>query len=113
MNKKIILLATLVACLLAFMLLTRPDQIPLGFLLVPYIMITIIIFVSVNFLIGLFVVDKASKKKVMIFSAILALIAVNFLILRSLGQLTFEDGIISVIIIAVLGFYISKFQIGH
>jgi hypothetical protein len=113
MNKKIILPILMIASLLTFMMLTRPDEIPLGFLLVPFIIITIIVFVSVNQLISFFVNDRASRKKVMVFSAILAVIAVNFLLLRSIGQLTLQDGIISIIITAVLGFYVSKFQTGH
>ena len=110
MNKKIILLIILSACLLGYMVLTNPADIPLGLLLVPFLLILFIVFILANLLIGLL---RGSNKKTTFYAAVLAIIIVNFLILRSVGQFTFQDGLISIAITGILAFYISKFKIKH
>lgn len=113
MNKKILLLISMIVCLAVFMLLTNPNEIPLGFLLVPFLIISIIVFLAANYLINLLRNDKKTKKKTIVFSAALSVIIMNFLVLRSVGQLTLQDGLISVLITIILGFYIGKLQIGR
>jgi len=110
MNKKIILLIILSACLLGYMVLTNPADIPLGLLLVPFLLILFVVFILANLLIGLL---RGNNKKTTFYAAVLAIIIVNFLILRSVGQFTFQDGLISIAITGILAFYISKFKIKH
>lgn len=110
MNIKIGLLLFLTIFLAGFLLSTNPDNTPLYFLLVPFLIITFMIYIFTQFLINFFLEEK-NTAKTKIFSAVLAIIVVNFLLLRSIDQLTFQDGLISVAITIMLAFYISKFQL--
>lgn len=111
MNKRILILALSIICLLGFVTLTNPENIPLAFLLVPFLLIAVIVFTAVDYLVGLFQKDKKSSSRSVVFSAVLTVIIVNFLVLNSVGQLTVQDGLISVAITVILAFYINKFQI--
>ena len=110
MNKKIYFLIIAAICLMAFMSLTNPDQIPIVFLLMPFLAIGYILFLVFDYFINIF---QGSRKRAAVLSVVLTVVIINFLILRSIGQLTFQDGLISVFITTILGFYISKFQLSN
>jgi hypothetical protein len=112
-KKTFLILLILVVSLIIFMLNTNPQQVSLGLLLVPFCLIAIIAYVITRYTI--LVVRKKDKPsaKSIILSVSIAILSVNFLLLRSINQLTLQDVLISFAISAILAFYVTKFRLGY
>jgi hypothetical protein len=79
-------------------------------LLAPFALLGIIFYNILTLVIErLFGVGKVRKMR--LFSLVGTVILVNFALLSSIGQLTVQDTVLAVLITAVGGFYLYKFQI--
>ena len=97
--------------LLVFLMFTNPKDVPLPFILVPFVFFGVVVFLLVRVLLNIFLSGDEKYAKKNLYGAILAVIIVNFALLRSIGQLTFRDGVISVLFTIVVVIYISKLRI--
>lgn len=111
-NKKYfrILLSSAVFFLL-FVTLTNPRNIPLYLTLVPFTLLFLIIFSAMRLVLSVFIGDKAASVRLNIFAVMLSVILVNFMLLRSVDQLSIQDAIISTSIALILAVYINKFRL--
>lgn len=109
--KKIIETAILAAIFVLFILFTNPSRISLPLILIPYLLAALIIYrlflIGINGIFG----RSLSISKLKLYSLITTAVIVNFALLKSIGQITVQDGLISVAIIIVSIVYISKFSL--
>lgn len=101
----------LAAVLILFLVFTDPNRISLPLILVPYLLASLIIYRSVNLILfGLFA-GTAKKSKIRLYSLIITAVTVNFALLKSIGQITVQDFLISGAIVVVSVIYISRFSL--
>jgi hypothetical protein len=94
------------------MLLTDPKEVSLGIVLVPFILLGIIFYNLLTLSVERFFKKLSRTRKIKLFGIVGTIILVNFVLLSSVGQLTPQDTILSVLITVVGGFYLYKFQLG-
>lgn len=109
-KKNTLKLLALVSTLFLYLVLTNPNQVSLPLILVPFVLLGFIIFLLFKTGLGFFFHESANKGKMTLLAMIVSVIIVNISLLRSIGQLTFQDAAISLLITVVAIIYISKFQ---
>ncbi len=95
--------------LLIFLITTTPEQIALGFLVIPILVIVFITYELVRFGISVFSNKKETKKQQAV-SAITAIATGLLLMLQSIGQLSAGDLAIVVFFVLISVFYINRFR---
>lgn len=99
------------AILIFFLVLTDPNRISLPLILVPYLLASLIVYRLVSLvLLGLFA-GTVKKSKIRLYALIITAVAVNFALLKSIGQITVQDFLISGAIVVVSVIYISRFSL--
>lgn len=112
MKKKHLIQSLLIALLLMlFLMLTNPNEVSLPLILVPYILASLLFYRLFSIILGIWFGTRADRRKIKIYSIVLTVVIINFALLKSIGQLTIQDGLISVAIIVISAIYISKFSI--
>ncbi len=94
-----------------FISFTNPNQVNLGVILIPFVLLGVIFYILLNLLLEKFFKNTYRRKKIKLFSLIGALLIVNFMLLSSIGQLTPQDTILTVLITVIASFYLYKFQL--
>ncbi len=109
-KKSVIQILIVVAVLVGFLCLTDPNNIALPMVVVPYLLIGLLLYKL--FILALHLVSRGriGERKIKLYSIVFSVIAINFALLKSIGQLTVQDSIISVAIILIASLYISKFS---
>lgn len=92
--------------LLAFMLITSPNHLPLPLIMVPFILIFLILFYIVR-QIGSLNRDGHRRQRLMR-AGILAAIPVLLLVLQSIHQLTIKDVLITGGLVLLATYYLNK-----
>jgi len=110
LSKRILITVACVTGFLIFISSTNPHEITLLAILFPFILIGIAFYNLITIVFErLFA--PAKKNKLRIYSLIGTVMLVNFALLSSIGQLTVQDSILALLITAVGGAYLYKFQI--
>lgn len=99
----------LILCLIVFLILTNPSEIPLPLILIPYLLFATISYKIASLLLGV-LFSGGNISKVKLYSVIIAVVLTNFALLKSIGQLTFQDAAISAAIVMVSAVYINRFS---
>lgn len=108
-TKQLIHILVLASILVVFLLSTNPNNISLLLILVPYVIIAIIVYKVVLLVLGLLRLTTNPAKN-RLYATIVTVIITNLLLLKSIGQLNFQDGLISLSIILLSSLYISRFS---
>lgn len=90
-----------------FFVTTDPTNMPLPLLVVPFLWLFAVIFISILYLLSIKHVFGARKRRILA-ASIAAALPVLLLVFQSIHQLTIKDVLLSVAIIAVASFYIEK-----
>jgi hypothetical protein len=107
---KIIIFSGLLTLFLSF---SNPSSIPLPLLLVPYLLSGLIIYEIVYLVLDRLVGFPKSKHKLNLYALLITVLFTNFMLLKSIGQLTVQDALISLAIIVVSTVYIGRFSLGN
>lgn len=110
-RKNLLILTSSLIVLGAFMMLTNPDQVPLYLLLIPFILIFFIIFVVTRVFLVFFFGGKGNLTRFNLLAMVISIVLVNFILLRSVDQLTIQDAVLSTAVTLILGVYINKFRL--
>ena len=94
--------------LLAILLMTtNPESMPLPVIIIPFIVIFICLFLTIDLVAGHLLKNINTKSRVRI-SIILAIFPVLIMVLQSINQLTLRDVAISLLLFFLLIFYFKK-----
>lgn len=111
MRKKILLIITIAVALMGFLSLTSPQNLPVGLLLVPFILFGALIYVLVGSLMELFRLAEGNIAKQGAVSLLFAILFTNFAVLQSIGKITLQDILLAIGITAIVVIYLAKFQL--
>jgi hypothetical protein len=89
-----------------FFMLTDPDKIPLPLLILPFLWLFAIVFLSCKLILQYR--TRATKKQILIASSLLACLVVLLFVFQSIHQLTIRDLLISFAIIGIAGVYLLR-----
>lgn len=89
-----------------FFMLTDPEKIPLPLLILPFLWLFVVVFLSTKLILQR--KTKASKKQIAIISVSLACLLVLLFVFQSIHQLTIRDLLISLAIIGTAGVYLLR-----
>lgn len=111
--KKKHLLQTLViaAALIVFLMFTNPQSVSLPLILVPYLLAAVLVYRLFFLVLNIWFGGARNKRKIRLYSIVVTVVVINFALLKSIGQLTVQDGLISAAIIIVSAIYVSKFSL--
>lgn len=109
--KRILEIPLLTGLLLVFLLFTDPNKISLPFIVVPYILGALIVYRILFLLLVLIFKHAIKEAKLKLYSLIATTILVNFALLKSIGQITIQDALISGAIMIISIVYINKFSL--
>lgn len=108
-TKQLLQILALTSVLIIFLFSTNPNDISLIFILIPYVMIAVIVYKMVLLLLE-FLRLTTNPAKNRLYATIVTVITTNMFLLKSIGQLSFQDGFISLSIILLSTLYISRFS---
>lgn len=111
LKRKILVILIALSTLLAFMALTSPKDIPLYLVLIPFALIAVICFFLIDLILYIFRPGLERSRKSKLIAVAISVSFVNFLLLRSINQLSIQDILISASITIILFIYIVKFQL--
>lgn len=109
-RRTVILIIGFILALMLFTL-TNPQSAPAAILIVPFILLYILFLYLFNVTLKRNVkalTSSANRRKRLSIAGILAALPVMLLALQSIGQLTVRDVITLVILISILGFYVTR-----
>lgn len=98
------------AALLAFLLATNPKNLPLGLLLIPFMLFGVAAYQAIRFFMAIFRYSSDKPTKQRIVALVFTVLLTNFAVLQSVGSITVQDVVLAVAITAVVALYIAKFQ---
>ncbi len=104
---KIVGLLLLYASGLLFLMSTDPAQLPLVLIVVPFLWLFATLFATLWLVLGLLPAFQPHKRRLITAGSGSAL-PVLLLVFRSMHQLTIRDILLSVVLIAVAAFYVSR-----
>lgn len=104
--KKLTPFLALTAVTVCFFLFFSPTELPLLGLVVPYILVFLLVYSGVRLITRVVHIRRLGNLTALVAAAF----SVMILLLGSLHQLSFRDIALSVAIVFVLGWYISKLQ---
>ncbi len=108
--KRMLEIVVLAAILLLFLLFTDPNNISLPLIIVPYMLGALILYKILLVLLEVFLNGSVKSSKLKLYSLISTAVLINFALLKSIGQITLQDGLISLAIMIVSVIYINKFS---
>lgn len=103
---KLVILSLLYAVGPLFFMLTDPDKIPLPLLILPFLWLFAVVFITARLVLQRRV--SATNKQVVIVSSLLACLVVLLLVFQSIHQLTIRDVLISLAIIGIAAVYLLR-----
>lgn len=109
--KNILIIILVFGLLFTFLAITSPDEVSLPLLLVPFIFLAFFIFFLARIFLGVFLKQTDQNGKRTIYSLIISLVVINFIVLSSVGQLTLQDMAITSLITLLAIIYVSKLQL--
>ncbi len=95
----------------ALLLFTNPQHLPLALLLLPLLVFFVALFLTIKMLMEHFARDNGASptsKKQAVLAAIIAGFPVLCLLLKSVGQMSVRDFIILLVMFGLLGFYVNR-----
>ena len=107
--KRLVLLIALYAGLIAFLLVTNPNKLTIGWLILPFVWLFCNLFLTALVFMDIFGYKYRSKKRLGV-TLLVALIPTIILILDSVNQLTLRDCLLITIVGLLAVFYIGKLQ---
>jgi hypothetical protein len=97
------------ALLLLLLITTDPFRAPLLIVMIPFVLLFIALFFTINTVLNADILaQRLARQKRLFVAGAAAWLPVMLLILRSINQLTWRDGLILVIFILALLFYVSR-----
>ncbi len=111
--RKILKILSLASVLILFLTMTDPKDISLLFVLVPYILAGLVMYLAISLILEVLLNGLIAVPKLKLYALIITVLTINFALIKSIGQLTFQDGAISMAIMAVSVIYISKFSLAE
>lgn len=102
-RKQVIILGILYVLGLVFFMNTSPDELPLLLLVLPFIYIFLVLYLSISL-----VCQMLAVKSAFLISLVIAVFGVLLFVLGSLHQLTVRDMIISLALTCLLTWYITR-----
>lgn len=103
---KVAMLALVYAAGPLFFMLTDPEKIPLPLLILPFLWLFVVVFLSTKLVLQHR--TKATKKQTLIVSSLLACLLVLLFVFQSIHQLTIRDVLISLAIIGIAAVYLLR-----
>ncbi len=115
LNKKYIGLLLLYVFGVGIVLYTNPQHLSPALLIMPLLVLSVAVFWSLLLATKLFKssLEKKLSKKTIFGLAIVTAFPAFLLLLQSIGQLSFRDVVTIILILIVLGFYVSKASFGR
>lgn len=110
MGKKLITLGLAYFAAFLFFMLINPHKLPFALILLPFIILFLLIYMSVQVVLSVFFIINSRQKRVI--SLVLATMPVLMLIIQTVTQLTVRDVILSVSITIVLIWYSVRSGLG-
>lgn len=108
MANRTIFLALIYMSLPVFLSLTDPAKLPLPLLVVPFLLLFVIFFVTIRL-----AVKRLNRRKRLLVAAAGASLPVLLLVFQSIHQLTVKDVLIVLVLISVTMFYLSRADFIH
>lgn len=108
--RNILLILLLYISLPVILFLTNPQNLPVPLLILPIVLLFMIIFATVYFIFmrQLKRSGKISRTRLILISAIIAIVPVLLLVLASIRQFTVRDIILSIAIVISISWYLLK-----
>lgn len=113
--KKRVVILVLYAFGIGLLLFTSPKRISLVFLLTPLVLLYLAVFLSLKLAARQFVKEPGRRlsRRTTVLLALTLAFPVVLLLLQSIGQLSLRDVITLVLIMSLLGFYVTKVKFGR
>lgn len=111
MLKRLVIITFCVLSIVSFVLLTDPQSLPIGLLLIPFILVAVFLYQLCMCILIVFRLGNNHFQKQRLAALLFSAIMTNFLILESIGKLSAVDIVLAAGISLVLGIYIAKFQL--
>ncbi|MGZ6004996.1 MAG: hypothetical protein ACXWLH_02495 [Candidatus Saccharimonadales bacterium] len=110
--RRIITIVVAYACLLIFLFSTDPRKLAVGWLILPFLLLFICLFLSIFYVVDWLRPNQSSNsRKKIISTAVLAALPATMLLLDSVDQLTIRDALL-IAVLSVLGmFYINMISL--
>jgi hypothetical protein len=108
--KRIVLLVALYLSLPLFLFLSNPQSLPLPLLILPVVLLFLIVYTTIYIILlkRLKFSKRISKTRLILISAIIALVPVLLIVLASIQQFTLRDIILSTVIVVCISWYLLK-----
>jgi hypothetical protein len=90
-----------------FMAMTDPTRLPLPLLIVPFVWLFAVLYLSINFVVN-WQWPGAPKKRRIVIAGVGAALPVLLLVFESIHQLTVKDFLIAAALVACISFYMSR-----
>ncbi len=90
----------------SFFVAVHPDNLPVIFMLVPFILIFFVLYTGINIALRRFLSLKTGVRRWL--ALVLSVLPVLLLIIQSITQLTLRDVLLTLAIILILVWYVSK-----
>ncbi len=103
---KLFTVLVLLVIIMIFTLLTNPESVPLPLLILPFLLLGFVLYLLA--MIVMAVVGKANSASARLTSISIASFGVLILLLQSLNQLTWKDGMISIVFAVFFWLYIWR-----
>lgn len=110
-RKRGLVILLIIIALAGFLSLTNPQDLPVGLLLVPFILFGALIYLSVGSLMELFRFAEGNAAKQGAVSLLFAILFTNFAVLQSIGRITMQDILLAMGITVIVVIYLAKFQL--
>lgn len=105
-KKKLIKLGLFYLFVAGFFVLFNPDQLPLIFLLLPFILIFLTLYVTIVLVLRTFF--SLRKRSEQLIAGSISIMPTLLLVIQSITQLTIRDVLLAISIVVVAVWYISK-----
>lgn len=95
---------------MCFLGLTSPDNLSVGLLLIPFVLLGCFVYFLTMFFLAVFRYSQGDIKRQKAVGFLIALLFTNFAVLQSIGDITVQDILLAMSITVVVIIYITKFQ---
>lgn len=106
-RKKLLKLAAVYLTGIAFLVFTNPSNLPVPFLIVPFLLLFVAIFMTVHYVLEAHLATIARKRRV-VMAGVCATLPVLLLVFESIHQLSMKDFLITVALIVCVSFYMLR-----
>ena len=110
-KKRLIILLGIYLVVLVFFISVNPEKLPLILLLLPFLLIFLVMYLSLIFVLDTFFKIKSQPKRLIAFSV--SIMPVLLLIIQSITQLTLRDVLLSISIVVIVVWYTIKLNVAQ